>query len=469
MSLLSKESRRLQSVAEMDALLAELEKWYLNWTERDVHEDGSLRGQYRTQLQAVHSEVKGAALGLRKSVADTSIDGDARAVYGEFARADREILWLWRAWYFFRDKFQQREDPRFADILSAADEVVWSCHRPFFPAQVNQVAMPAPLPYIKAEFSPSALRQDQKQALDRKDNDFLIVKEAFRNLPVPILAMPITVVNNPWALVLIGHEEGHIVEPLMEQDFNITFRAVLQDAVQQAGGSEEDQQVWSAWGDEIFADLYSVLTMGPWAVWAIAQFEAADDQASAERRFVYPAPCVRLQLMAALVQQYGLTVEIPGAPAVLPEETLRDTGYVDGVARAIVAIPRVQALAASLAFAKGRYLPKDEQGNIGEVEQWSRHFGKAQAGLPAAGQVRSARMASAGAAKAWSETIFAEDSTAARAALRQLSIARIAAAGPKGVRSAIAIAKRETEAGQSLLRTIRDADRLLRESNASIG
>jgi hypothetical protein len=466
MPLLSKESRRVQSVAEIDALLRELDEWYGAWTDRDVHEDGSLRGQYRTQLQAVNSEVKGAAIGLRESIATTSIEGDAGTVYGEFARADREILWLWRVFYFFRDKFQQRQDVRFCNVLRAADEVVWSCHRPFFPAQAREIIIPAPLPYIKAAFSPSALRQDQRQALDRKDSDFVIVKEAFRNLPVPILAIPITAVNNPWSLVLVGHEAGHILEPLVEAGFNVTFQNVLRGAIDKLHGTEEDQDTWSGWGDEIFADLYSVLTMGPWAVWAMAQFEAADDEASARRDIVYPAPCVRLQLMAALARQYGLVAEIPAAPAVLPEETARDAVFVDKVAEAIVSAPQIQGVAASLAFSKWRYEPRDEEGRFGEVEQWSRHFGKAQAGLPASGQVRSARMAAAGAAKAWSEGIFEDDSEAARIALRDLSIQRIAAAGPRGVRSATAIARPRGEVGMSLLRTVRGADRFLQEANA---
>ena len=466
MPLLSKASRRLQSVTEIDALLRELDEWFKDWTGRDVHEDGSLRGQYRTQLQAVNAEVQGAATSLRDSIANLGIEGDARAVYGEFGRADREILWLWRVFYFFRDKFQQREDARFSGVLRAADEVVWSCHRPFFPAQLKEVAIPAPLPYIKAEFSPSALRQDQRQALDRKDDDFVIVKEAFRNLPVPLLAIPITAVNNPWALVLVGHEAGHILEPLVEVDFNDAFRGLLREAIDKMQGSEEDQDTWSGWGDEIFADLYSVLTMGPWAVWAMAQFEAADDQASAERRTVYPAPCVRLQLMAALANRFGLVTEIPEAPAVLPAETARDSAYVDTIADAIVAAPQIETLAVSLSFSKGRYEPKDEAGSFGEVEQWNRHFGKAQAGLPASGQVRSARMAAAGTAKAWSETIFEDDSASARVALRDRSIRRIAAAGPEGVRSATAIAKKEGEAGKSLLQTVREADRLLREADA---
>jgi hypothetical protein len=467
MPLLSKQSRQNQSLAEIDSLMRELATWYAEATAGDRHDDGSPRGQYKTQLDRVYSEVNGAALLIRKSLRDTSLDRPAPDVYGEFARADREILWLWRVWYYFRDKFQQRQDPRFGPILRAADEVVWSCHRPFFqlPGQIKPT--PAPLPYIKADFSPSALRQDQRDALDRQDSDFVVVTEAFAQLPVPILALPITAVNNPWTLVLIGHEAGHIVEPLVDPDFNMTFQAALGKAVEDLQGPEDDQSRWQGWGDEIFADVYSILTMGPWAVWAMSQFEAADGAAMAERRWVYPAPCVRLQLMTAIAKHYGLTTEIPDAPPALPDEVQRDTTYVDGVAAAIVSMPRIQTLAASLPFAISHYLPKDAAGAFGEVEQWNRYLGAARAPAPAGRQLRSARMAAAGAAKAWSETIFAADSPEARDKLCNLAIPGIAAAGPPGVRSALAFAKPPGEAGQSLFQTLRKADQLLKEARAS--
>jgi hypothetical protein len=75
-------------------------------------------------------------------------------------------------------------------------------------------------------------------------------------------------------------------------------------------------------------------------------------------------------------------------------------------------------------------------------------------------------MAAAGTAKAWSETIFAGDSQDAAETLRNLAIAEIGAAGPPGVRSAAAFAKPAGEAGQSLMRTLRRAEELLRGGDA---
>jgi hypothetical protein len=320
--------------------------------------------------------------------------------------------------------------------------------------------MPAPLPYIKPEFSPAALRRDQRQALDRKDGDFILVREAFRELPVPILAIPITAINNPWALVLIGHEAGHIVEPLIADDFNSTFQSTITKAV-----AESDQEAWKGWADEIFADLYSVLTMGPWAVWAMTQLEATADKDMVERRFVYPAPCVRLQLMAAMARRYGLDPEIPPAPATLPDEVVRDAGYVDAVALAITAMPEIRTLAASLPFEKFRYEEKDAEGGFGEVQQWKRHLVD-KGSSPVLKDLRSARLAAAGTAKAWSETVFLRDSPEERDQLRDLAIARITAAGPLDVRSSAAPPKSPIPAGKSLMSVLERADKILEEADA---
>jgi hypothetical protein len=466
MSLLSKQARQNQALAEIDSLTRELTDWKQDWVTRDCHEDGSTRGQYKTQLDSVYSEVSATGAILRKSLCEMSLDGDAGAVYGQFARAEREVLWLWRVFYFFRDKFQQRRDSRFGDTLRAADEVVWSCHRPFFqiPGR-KKVAMPAPLPFIKPEFSPAALRRDQRQALDRMDSDFVLVREAFRQLPVPILAIPITAIHSPWALVLIGHEAGHIVEPLLEDDFNTTFQSTLSQTVEKAGGCDDDQKTWSDWGDEIFADLYSVLTMGPWAVWAMAQFEAADAAAMGERRFVYPAPCVRLQLIAAMASRFGLRTEIPPAPESVPDEVARDAGYVDAVAEAITTMPAIQALAKAIPFDKSQYEEKDEKGLFGEVQQWNRHL-TGKGACPQLRDLRSARMAAAGTAQAWSETIFVDDSPEARTKLCELAVSKIAQAGPLDVRSSAAVAKPKIAPGQSLLAALRRADALIEEADA---
>jgi len=469
MPLLAKDARRNQALAEIDSLKSELDEWHARWTAADRHDDGSPRGQYQTQLGAVYSEVGGTAQILRSDLISLDVSGDAGDVYGKCALAERQIIWLWRVWYFFRDKFEQRDDRRFSDILSAADEVVWSCYRPFFQLPwLKQLRQPAPLPYVEPDFSPAVLRRDQKQVLDRKDRDFLLVRKAFSDLPVPILKIPITSINNPWALVLIGHEVGHVVEPLLEADFRDTFREALRSAIRRAGEKEDDQETWGGWADEIFADLYSILTMGQWAVWAMTQFETAEAAVMMERRFLYPSPLVRLALMTALARHYGLELDSPVADAAASDEVKRDLGYVGPVVDAITALPQILQLVGALPFSKSSYETKKLAGNAGEVEQWSQHLlGKSNS--PVSGMLRSARMVVAGAAHAWSETVFAEGPNRPKdggEGLRQNAIAKIKASAAPGVRSAVAPTAPKREPGRALFGVLARADDLLDESDA---
>ena len=61
------------------------------------------------------------------------------------------------------------------------------------------------------------------------------------------------------------------------------------------------QQRWREWSPEIFADWYSVLTMGQWALWAMAQFELQAQTDMLKPRRSYPSALARLHLLAQLL------------------------------------------------------------------------------------------------------------------------------------------------------------------------
>lgn len=453
MSLLSKQGRREQAVFEVVSLLRELDYWVQGWNETEQNEDGSRRGQYKTQVNAVYSEVHGAASILKSSIDNLNLEADAGSVYEDCANAERQVLWVRRVWYFFRDKFDQRNDERFSNLLRAADEVIWSCYRPFFQLSSNEVSVPepAPLPYIDPDFSPSALRRDQRQALANKQADFTLVADAFAELPVPILKIPTTTINNPWALVLVGHEVGHIIGPLISSDFPARFREEIRSAVEEKGGTEEDQEAWFGWSDEIFADLYSVITMGQWAVWALTQFETAREKTMSERRLVYPSPIVRLEVMVELAKKYGLSVGSATIPSQPSEEMTRDLNCISTVVDRIVTLPEISHLVQKLPFEKSRYEPNNTTGAPGEVGQWSRNL-LGEGASPRSNQLRSARMIAAACAQAWSEKAFVDASV--RQALGEATVAKIRASFAPGVRSSAARSKGKHEPGRALFDSI---------------
>ena len=405
--------------------------------------------QYETQLAAIKSEVIGAATLIEQELASIDVDADPGDAYGRCTGLEKQITWLWRVWYYFRDKFNQRKDPRFAATLEAADEVVWSCYRPFFSGALSErVPEPAPLPYIETEYSPLALRRDQAQVLGARNKELDLVSDAFDSLPVPILKLPISTVSNPWMLVLIGHETGHFIQPLIAPDdgFVKSFRTAIADAV--GGGDAGDR--WGRWSIEIFADWYSIVTMGTWAIWTIAQFELADQTVLTKRRATYPSPLVRLELMAAFADGYqlagaqalrdlALRAPAPGASPELDD----DRAAVRTVAETVLSLPECKALADRVG------VPAADFARAGLVEQWSAHLLE-EGAVPVTRKPSSARRAAAGAAQAWNDLVFAADSLPDDErveALRSRARAAMKDAAMSGVRSSLAQERFVAEGG----------------------
>ena len=69
---------------------------------------------------------------------------------------------------------------------------------------------------------------------------------------------------------------------------------------------------WRPWHEEIFADLYSVLMIGPWAAWALAELVWGADRAMLDDSYPrYPAPIIRLMFMAEVADR----LHVDPAPA----------------------------------------------------------------------------------------------------------------------------------------------------------
>ncbi len=84
---------------------------------------------------------------------------------------------------------------------------------------------------------------------------------------------------------------------MIAKDFPSRFAAAIAEVV-----SEEDAGLWGNGSAEIFADWYAVVTMGQLVVWAMAQFEIADRASMMKRRRSYPAPLVRVKLLAEIAE-----------------------------------------------------------------------------------------------------------------------------------------------------------------------
>jgi hypothetical protein len=303
-------SRRQQTQIELVRLHNAFDRWLEYQRSLDRNDEDKYVGRHKTQLEAIESLLKGALQPLQKHV-DDSDDGKASdAFYSEFRAYDEAIVGLERLWQFFRDKLDQRDPARRESaVLRAADEVVWSCYRDIFKRPLKGVRQgPPPLSYIAPEYSPAALQSDRPPSglMLGADLDFL---EGFlKTLPVPLLRLPPWAVDAPWWLIYVAHEVGHHVQ----KDLVLIawFAAGIRAAAARAGTLEAPElDKWSKWGEEIFADLFSIMMMGPWAIFGVLEAEWSPTELMVKRKREYPSPVIRLALMQRTAQLLSNALE----------------------------------------------------------------------------------------------------------------------------------------------------------------
>jgi hypothetical protein len=285
-----------RSKSIVDATRTAIDAWLSRRRAKDTLD------QYRTQLDVLGdalsqplARIRGELDGLRADAAATTGD-----VYRAAANQDRRALTIHRIFVYFRDKFDQRDDPALAPLLRAADELTWSLFaQPF--KSLGLTPRSAPLPYIEALYSPRAIPRAEPPG-DLRSSDTVIA--AFvKELPMPLIGLPPSVVTDPWQLALLAHEVGHHVEYdlLPASALIASFRQLLEGAAPPA-----DADTWALYHHEIFADAFSVAAIGPAAVRVIAELELADeakmlDSGSAK----YPCSAVRIALLAAVSAGLG--------------------------------------------------------------------------------------------------------------------------------------------------------------------
>lgn len=445
-----KESRCIQAKIEIQRFVVTVE----GWSDRRTKDDSDYRGQHNSQIKTVTEELTGAARIIETEIGNLDLKslslGD---VYAKCTQTERRSVWLWRIFEFFRSKFDQRDDERLKPVLRAADEIVWSCYKPFFQNTGIKIE-PAPLPFIGDEYSPSALRKDRMPgSLYKQGEDFASLKGYLDQLPIPILQLPPNIVTSHWALVLIGHEVGHFIQPLISEGYENTFREVLAKAVEDARGDEIMQQRWREWAPEVFADWYSVLTMGQWALWAMAQFEFQSHANMLKRRRSYPSALARLSLLARLVDFY---IPNQGTSILRHFEIMLDQTEEKDAADELKIIPSLaQAVCQSFPPELGKCanmvnFQADDYKAEGRIERYAERL-LSKRSIEIDKRLNTARYIASGAAQAWSKAItnVNEDIETIHENVSGC-LTDIVNSAPDGTRSA-EIRKREKKPNESIL------------------
>jgi hypothetical protein len=315
-----------QTRAELVRLRREIEDWL------GYRRDQDCRKQYSTQLDTLDTFLTTILDALRAKLEGLTASLPTRTVYHECRTLDRRLVWLRHVWRFFGDRFDQRDDERFQDVLEAADEVVWSCYAGFYQNVPGAARRAVPLPFLEPLYVPNAIPRDEPWVLRDRVLSGQFFQQSLAELPLPIIGLPQTCVEAPWWLIYIGHEVGHHLQHdlLPNQQLVGSFGDWLKKAAEAklledeaAGASLPPHEAkiakkWKAWGQEVFADAFSVYSLGIWAVWAMAELVTGDDTAMLTEEDDYPAPVVRLALMAGLApklkqdEQTGLGTLVPG-------------------------------------------------------------------------------------------------------------------------------------------------------------
>jgi hypothetical protein len=297
--------RKQETQAELKRISDAMNDWLC--LQRDMDRDGQeYVGRHKSQLEAIESLLSGAIAPLKKQIDDSEPGLDSASFYSAFRAYDEAIVGLERVWQYFRDKLDQRvEGRRERPVLRAADEVVWSCYRPVISrvfGNAGPMPSPPPLAYVAPEYSPAALQSDRPPASLMMTADLEFLQGFMKNLPVALLRLPPWIVASPWWLVYVAHEVGHFVQ----KDLKLIawFAAGVRNAAGQSGQlnpSELDK--WSKWGEEIFADAFSIMMMGPWAILGILEAEWSRPDQMVRRKPEYPSPAIRLALMRACARK----------------------------------------------------------------------------------------------------------------------------------------------------------------------
>lgn len=303
---LLREVRIDQACRRLDRLRAIAEEWIGRWREEDH------AGQYATQLDVLRMAVIDPLAELRKITEGLRTISETGRVYAACRTSDTRAELVRRVFTYYQAKLDQRHDKFLGPVLRAADEVVWSCWaEPFRNAGYRDPTIatpPAPLPYIESQYSPAAVPRDDPPTDLTAERDDSVLIAYLERLPIPLIALPEVCADDPWWLVYVGHEVGHHLQHDLADNWALVKAfGRLTEATSRATG-EADPALWRTWSPEIFADICSVHTMGPAAVYGIVQLELDDADKMLRGKAKYPPPLVRLGILAAVAARLGLDV-----------------------------------------------------------------------------------------------------------------------------------------------------------------
>ena len=243
------------------ALQGEFDKWI------EITQPNEALEKHHTQVLAL----TGCLRGLRSQTEAAFERAKRDGILTEARNIESLLLGIRRIWEFFRSKLAARHDPVLREFLQLADELAWACYRP-----VLDVAGPAfhrepPLVFLNGGLSPthSAVKKPSRPKRCRRSFEWTYVCAEPSIFPIPAIGVPWPQASYFPDLPVVAHETGHTVE----SDFGLTdwVKAAIVAQLPQDGRAQRSGH-WQAWSNEVFADLWGCLTLGPAFVGSLMDF-----------------------------------------------------------------------------------------------------------------------------------------------------------------------------------------------------
>jgi hypothetical protein len=470
-----KSVRSWQSHRELTVLSGAIRGWLGEQRAKDKDEQGRYVGRHKTQLEALESVLPDAVEALHGHLNELDPAGAVWRVYDECRDIDEATVSIERLWRFFREKLDQRDDPRAGPLLRAADEVVWSCYHEVFEytgLATTRGHKATPLSYVEPQYSPAAIQSDSPLPANlRPSVDFEFLEQYLDDIKVPVLRLPPWCIGAPWWLVYAAHEVGHHV--LHDLDLEDCFGGLVEEAATGRGARGADLAYWLNCAEEIFADLFSVLMMGPYAVLAIAEAEWGTPERMAERSAIYPPAQVRLAMMAyaadlLMSPDNGKTPGREGTEALqlFPLDRAAVAGDI-AVAEAIVDLALDANSARPCVLRRLAYFDPSIYRARGKVSRWGEAL-RGEGVMERERRLETAREVVCGSLHEWARLrlrgeLGHEDFEKESAQLAERTVETVISNAPEGSRSQFAPSAKQPESGRrladALLKTIRRAQR----------
>ncbi len=294
--------RRGRTAAQIASVRERIGTWE---TRRQVALEGGFADRRQKQVDELADTLERVASQLEVRMDEIPMDLPSGNYADRLGGIEEGVVWLERLWWEYDQKLVQAEGGLSA-FIRAADEVAWSCYEPVLRAVAPHTHRPPPLTCVAAERSPlatSGMRPAAGKLQPPQEVDFAEpLLSRIRSTFIPLLQLPPWCVEAPWQLVFIAHEIGHHV--LEDLALGPGIRTAIGNAARQHGS---DAAKWSRWADEIFADYFSLLTIGTVTMAALGDHLWGSPSTRRRPSATHPSPALRLALLRAEAQAVGLS------------------------------------------------------------------------------------------------------------------------------------------------------------------